>query len=125
MDMKILAMFMSVILFGVALEVTNPIDVNKIRWGNFAHFDEDKNHKVGVVNSTKVYENIPEYKIIVKENLDKKSARYTHLMIICTKKFKEALTRVGILGGYQIIVEIGGVSDYPSKDVTQEVIAKL
>ena len=125
MDMKVLSMLMAVILFGVSLEVYYPIDAKKIRFGNISDFSEERQDKVGVVNSPSVYEHIPEYKIILKQKIKRGTARYTQLMIICTEKFKKAVKSVALANDYKIVVEIGGVSDYPSTDVTDLVIDKI
>ena len=125
MDMKVLALFLSVILFGIGLEISTPVDVNKILWGNISHFDEDRKDKVAVVNSSTVYESIPEYQTIIREKIKRGTARYTQLILICTEKFKKTAKYVAVTYDYKLIVETGGVKDYPSTDVTQLMIDRI
>ena len=116
---------MKTLLLILGLLLSSHINPDKIRYGDYHTFDSSKNHLVGVVKSVDVYEHIPEYKTIQKEKVKKGTARYTQLMLTCTKKFRGSLSKVAATYSYKLIVEIGGVSDYPTTDVTKLVINGL
>ena len=118
--MKLLFTLLAIILLPnilLAVMTTPNIDPSKVRYGNYSTFDATKNHLVGVVDSVKVYSEIPAYKTIKKEKLEKGTARYTQLMFECTKQFRASLSKVATSGKYKLIVEVGGVSGYPSTNV--------
>ena len=100
------------------------IDSDKIRLGSLLTFSEERGDAVAVVNSRTVYKSIPEYKIIVKEKVEKGSARYTQLMSVCTKKYTSAVFQAA-KQKYVLVVEVGGISGYPTRDITDSVISKL
>ena len=105
--------------------VTIPnVDPAKVRYGNLLSIKWEDNPKVGIVRSKDVYKTIPEYKIILKEDLKQGTARYTHLMQVCTKKYRKSLGRVAS-GKYELIVEKGGISNYETTDITDIAISNI
>tara|TARA_R100000458_G_C8230209_1_gene212135 strand:- start:106 stop:456 length:351 start_codon:yes stop_codon:yes gene_type:complete len=101
------------------------IDHTKVRYGNADLFDEDKKHTVGVVDSKEVYTHIPQYKTILKENVKQGSARYYKLMSEATTVYKNTLKKVAKIDGYFLIVEEGGITGYPTTEVTKICIEQL
>jgi len=95
------------------------INPDLVRYGDFHTFKEGD--KVAVVDSKKVYESFKEYKIILKENLKPGTARYTHLMSTCTTKYKNLLKKHAY-GQYVLVVELGGVKDYKTTNITHSII---
>ena len=81
------------------------IDITKVRYGNYSD------------------RAIPEYKEILREKLEEGSARHASLMRTCTKKFKAALKISQ--GAYVLIVEVGGVKNYPTTNITQNIIKNI
>tara|TARA_R110000851_G_scaffold50710_2_gene121025 strand:+ start:364 stop:723 length:360 start_codon:yes stop_codon:yes gene_type:complete len=98
------------------------IDTTKVRWGNASSFEISKGLPCPVVDSKKVYVVFPEYKTIVKENLKPGTARYSQLMTACTKKYRKALGKLASAENYVVIVEVGGVTEWATLDVTNDVI---
>lgn len=98
------------------------IDVSKVRWGVASHFDASKGLPCPVVDSKKVYAVFPEYKTIIKENIERGTARYANLMTICTKKYKKAIRKLASTKNYVVIVEVGGVTEWATLDVTDAII---
>lgn len=111
------------ILLGALALTPEHVDINLIRYGNYSQFDAKRNDKVATVDSKLVYAAIPEYQTIKRENLKKGSARHARLIRACTSKFKASLK--ASKGSYVLIVEIGGVSNYPSTDITKNIIKNL
>tara|TARA_R110002110_G_scaffold154746_1_gene348781 strand:+ start:301 stop:651 length:351 start_codon:yes stop_codon:yes gene_type:complete len=107
------------------LSCLNATTINQslIRFGSFSNFDATRNDKIAIVDSPEIYLNIAEYKIIQNEKVKKDTARYFSLMKTCTQKYKKALR--ACRKGYVLIVEKGGVTDYPTTDITLKVIAAL
>ncbi|RMH01800.1 MAG: hypothetical protein D6702_10425 [Planctomycetota bacterium] len=101
------------------------IDRSRIRYGNLADFDPEKGHKVATVRSTEVYTEIPAYKTIVKEGIERGTARWIQLMKEATAQFKKALKTVAATENYVLIVEEGGISGYPTTDATTAIIDAL
>ena len=99
------------------------IDATKVRHGNYSEFDATAEDLVATVDSKIVYRAIPEYKTILREKLEEGSARYAILIRTCTRKFKAALKLSQ--GSYVLIVEVGGVKDYPTTDITQNIIKNI
>ena len=99
------------------------IDITKVRYGNYSEFDAEANDPVATVDSKEVYRAIPEYKEILREKLEEGSARHASLMRTCTKKFKAALKISQ--GAYVLIVEVGGVKNYPTTNITQNIIKNI
>ena len=97
------------------------IDSSKVRYGKLTEFKEGQ--KVYLVDSKKVYPEIPAYKTIMKEKLEKGTARYNILMRECTSLYKATLGK----SGYSLIVEIGGVDKklHKTEDITQTLISLL
>ena len=109
--------------------VGDPYDPNivatKVRFGNLSTFDKSQGHTLALVNTKKVYKEIPEYKTIVKEQLKVGTARYSMLMQKCTKKFKSACQKLSSSKGYTLIVEVGGVGKYTPPDETSALITLI
>ena len=100
------------------------IDATKVRYGNVSQFDPARNDKVGVVDSKEVYTHIPSYKRIVDEKIEKGSAKYTKLMMEATATYRKSIFKIGN-SHYVLIVEKGGVTDYPVTNVTEQCIEAL
>ena len=79
---------------------------------------------MGVVDSKKVYMNIPPYKRIINEEIKKGSALHTQLLAEATTVYKNCIFKVG-KSHYVLIVEKGGVKDYPTTNVTEQCIEAL
>lgn len=102
------------------------LDRDKVRHGNASKFDATGTSKVATVRSTDVYDEIPAYKTIQKEGVEKGSARYNQLIREATKAYKAALKKVAKDGSYVLIVEEGGISGYSHvTDATADIIAAL
>lgn len=102
------------------------LDRDKVRHGNASKFDAKGTAKVATVRSSDVYAEIPAYKTIQKEGLEKGSARYNQLIREATKAYKAALKKVAKDGSYVLIVEEGGISGYSHvTDATADIIAAL
>lgn len=102
------------------------LDKTKVRWGDASKFDLKGTATVGTVRSTDVYDEIPAYKTIKKEGLEKGSARYNKLLAKATKEYKAALKKVGKDKGFALIVEEGGITGYTHvTDATADIIAAL
>ena len=100
------------------------VDSTQVRYGNLSAIDWKESPKVGIVRSKEVYKEIPEYKLIKKEKIEKGTARYTQLMQICTNKYRKSLSIVAD-GKYELIVEQGGISNYPITDITKKAISYI
>ncbi|MBT3340604.1 MAG: hypothetical protein HN405_06705 [Planctomycetes bacterium] len=111
--------------FSVAAFAAVSLDKSKVRYGNPASFDAERQDKVGTIRSKEIYRAIPAFQKIEKGNIKKGSAQYTKLMGEATKVYRKALKSVAISGAYVILVEQGGISDYSVTDVTAGVIAIL
>ena len=101
------------------------IDHSKVRYGDSASFDEKLGHSVGVVDSKQVYAHIPAYKQIIKEKVKEGSARYYNLLLEATTSYKKVIKKVAKKHGYALVVEVGGISGYETKDITQTCINSL
>lgn len=100
------------------------VDASKVRYGKLAEA-ELKKDKVGVVNSKKVYLEIPAYKTIVKDKVEKGSARYIQLMEEATAVYRSTLEKVAQDKGVKLIVETGGVSGVKTTELTDAIIEAL
>jgi len=101
------------------------LDKGKVRYGNPASFDADRQDKVGTVRSKEIYRSIPAYQRIEKEGVKKGSAQYTKLMREATTHYDKALAVIAKSGAYVLLVEQGAISGYSVTDVTAAVIATL
>ena len=99
------------------------IDVSLIRYGKYSEFSAERGDSVAVVDSKKVYLAIPERQTIIREGVKKGTARYYKLTRICTDKYKKAIKAAA--AGYVLVVEIGGVKDYKTTDITDNIINNL
>lgn len=100
------------------------VDASKVRFGKLSEVDLKKD-KVAVVNSKKIYLEIPAYKTIVKDKVEKGSARYIQLMEEATALYRSTLEKVAKDKSVQLIVETGGVSGIKTTDLTDAIIESL
>lgn len=100
------------------------VDQSKVRYGKLADVDLTKD-KVGVVNSKKVYLEIPAYKTILKDKIEKGSARYIQLMEEATAVYRSTLEKVAKDKSVLLIVETGGVSGVKTSELTDAIIEAL
>jgi len=107
-----------------ALHDPQAVITGRVYYGLKDEFDPLRNPAVAVVDSKKVYREIPSYKVILKEGIKKDSARYAQLMYHATLVFKSAVIRVAE-GHYHFVAEKGGVSGYPTKDITKKLLEEV
>ena len=100
------------------------IAADKVRYGTHLDYNE-KVHTIGVVNSKTVYKAIPEYKQIKREGLKEGSAKYYNLMKKASDKYHTTLQKTARQGGFYVLVEKGGVTGYPTTNVTELCISNL
>jgi len=116
--------FAALLLFLLAAIFPVHIKPDMVRFGVIHEFDPSRKDKVGVVDSKKVYMNIPPYKRIINEKIEKGSALHTQLLAAATTVYKKCIFKVG-KSHYVLIVEKGGVKDYPTTNVTEQCIEAL
>jgi len=105
---------------------TDSVDASLVRYGDVTTFVEAEAKKIGVIDSKKIYDAIPEYKKIAAESIKEGTAQWTLLMKAATEKYKAALKKAAVDNSYVLIVEIGGVSDYPhTEDATEKIVALI
>ena len=102
--------------------IVNP---KMVRHGDIAHFNPENQDKIGVVSSIKIYEKLPSVKVIKKQKIKEGSARYNELMTIATNNYKKILKAVAREKNFVLIVEYGGVRDYPFEVVTSLCISRI
>ena len=102
--------------------IVNP---KMVRYGNISHFNPKTQDKIGVVSSVKIYEELPSVITIKKQKIKEGSARYNELMIIATNNYKKILKAVAREKNFVLIVEYGGVRDYPYEEVTSLCISRI
>jgi hypothetical protein len=90
----------------------------------------DKNHFKNpcVLDRDKVFKKIPEYQKILREKLDKNSARYYFLLEKANKVFREKVKEIAKKLGYDLVVEKGGIKankEIRITDITKKVIKAL
>lgn len=100
------------------------VDASKVRHGKLAETDLKKD-KVAVVDSKKIYLEIPAYKTLLKEKVKKGSARYIKLMEEATAVYRATLEKVANKESIKLIVEVGGVSGVKTTDLTDAIIDAL
>ncbi len=78
---------------------------------------------VHLVDSKKIYAEIPYYQTIIRKNLKPGTAEYTHLMLKATELYKGTLGKSGL----SLIVESDGVDKtlHKTEDVTKKIISLL
>ena len=101
------------------------VDDTKVRYGDSRSFMKSQNGAVAVIKSQNVYLELPSYKKIVKEKVKTGTARYTQLMEIATKNYKKLVAGVAKSQNLVLVVETGGISGYPTSDITNTVIAEV
>jgi hypothetical protein len=90
----------------------------------------DKNHFQNpcVLQREKVFKEIPAYKKIVREKLDKNSARYYFLLEEANRTFRTKVQEIASQLGYDLVVEKGGIKGEKRTrfhDISREVIKAL
>ncbi len=100
------------------------VNSGKIRHGKLADVNLEKD-KIAVINSKKIYLEIPAYKAIVKDKVKKGTARYIKLMEEATALYRATLEKVANKKSIKLIVEVGGVSGVKTTDLTDAIIAAL
>tara|TARA_R110002012_G_scaffold186741_1_gene353469 strand:- start:519 stop:872 length:354 start_codon:yes stop_codon:yes gene_type:complete len=113
------------LILATILLISAHINPNMVRHGNLSDFNPENQDKVGLVESVKVYEELPSIKIIRKDNLEQGTARYNKLMQIATNNYKKILKAVAREKNLVLIVENGGVRDYPTISVTKDCILRI
>ena len=101
------------------------IDQTQIRYGDYKNFDAEKNHKVGTIESKQVYIKIPAYEGIKTGEYEKGTAKYTQALKETTMEYRRVMRVTAKKQDLKLIVEMGGVSDYPSKDITENCISHI
>jgi len=105
------------------LLLSSPEGINaaKVRHGNLVHFKEGQT--VYIVDSKKIYSEIPYYQAIIRKKLEKGTAEYTQLMLKATELYKSTLGK----SGFSLIVEFDGVDKtlHKTEDVTKKIISLL
>tara|TARA_R110000824_G_scaffold214316_1_gene400598 strand:+ start:163 stop:528 length:366 start_codon:yes stop_codon:yes gene_type:complete len=101
------------------------IDHSKVRYGDVATFDEEKNDKVGTIESKQVYYKMPAYQKVRTGEYRKGTAKYTNAMRESTMEYRRVLKVTAKEKNLKLIVEAGGISDYPTTDITPAVISNL
>jgi len=94
------------------------LDQSKVRFGNGAAFLKSQNGKVGIVESQKIYKNLPAYQTIEREKVKKGTARYAQLISEATKHYRVCVQSTSKSQNLVLVVEKGGISGYPVVDVT-------
>jgi len=100
------------------------VDAAKVRHGKLAETNLKKD-KVAVVDSKKIYLEIPAYKTLLKEKVKKGSARYIKLMEEATAVYRATLEKVANKKSIKLIVEVGGISGVKTTDLTDAIIDAL
>ena len=90
-----------------------------VRYGILSSFKEGD--AVAVIDSKQVYSSFREYQIIKREGIEQGTARYNLLMSTCTKRYK-ALLKKHASGRYVLVVEVGGITDYKTTNITRTLI---
>lgn len=118
---KVISALVLVAIPGISAD----IDIDKVRYGDAATFDDSKGHKVATVRSTDVYLQIPSYQTIQKEGVPEGTARWNKLMKEATRDYKKALSSAASKWNYVLIIEDGGITGYPTTDATNQIIDSL
>lgn len=99
------------------------VDKERIYYGN----PEKGVSNPAVIDSSKIFNNIPAYKKIVDEGLTPKNPKYWILMEEANKVFKASLKKTAKKLKVDLIAEIGAIEIKGKEitDITDEVIEKL
>ena len=81
--------------------------------------------KVAVVDISRVFEVIPAYQKIKREQLKKTKAQYHILIAQANQEFQAAVEAEAVHAGLGLVVEKGGVSGVPVVDITNLVRKRL
>ena len=101
------------------------IDHSKVRYGDITTFEEERNDKVGTIESKQVYYKIPAYQKVRTGEYRKGTAKYTNAMRESTMEYRRVLKATAKEKDLKLIVEAGGISDYPTTDITPTAISNL
>ncbi|MHC4942615.1 MAG: hypothetical protein ACYTG7_06285 [Planctomycetota bacterium] len=90
----------------------------------------DKNHFKNpcVLDRDKVFKKIPAYQKILREKLDKNSARYYFLLEQANKVFRDKVKEIAKKLGFDLVVEKGGIKankEIRITEITKKVIKVL
>lgn len=127
------------ILLSLAVGITSGAVARAGAWGIAAHADgkngvevtgkvyfgeKTQFTKAVTIEQKKVFDAIPAYQAIKKENVEKDTARYHFLIQEANRVFKETLKKVAKEKGFDLVVEKDGVKipNQVISDVTQDVI---
>ena len=116
---------MKILGFLALLLLTSHIDPTKVRFGDYKNFDVEKNHKVGTIESKQVYIRIPAYEGIKTGKYEKGTAKYTQALKETTMEYRRVMRVTAKKNDLKLIVEMGGVSHYPSADITSNCISHI
>lgn len=96
----------------------------RVHFGLVRNFDPAKGELVAVVDSKKIFPKTPAYKRIIDKGIDKESALGKKLLLESYNDMLKAVKSLAI-GKYVLVVEKGGISDYPTTNITKLVIDAL
>jgi len=94
-------------------------------YGDKATFDPERKAVVGTVRSKDIYLEIPAYKKILEEGIDKESAKGAKLLREATNVFFRSIRDSARESRAVLVVEEGGISGYPVRDLTPLIIKNL
>lgn len=94
-------------------------------YGSKATFDPARGGVVGTVRSKDIYLEIPAYKKILEEGIDKESAKGAKLLREATNVFLRSIRDSARESRAVLVVEEGGISGYPVRDLTPLIIKNL
>ncbi len=82
------------------------------------YYGDPKNFSsASVVSAKKIFDEIPAYKQIKDEGLDKNDPRYWILLEKANKVFKKVVKKAAKSGGYDLVAEVGalkGADEFPN-----------
>lgn len=89
------------------------------------HGELEPGKKVAVVDISGVFEVIPAYKKIQRENLKKTKAQYHILIAQANEEFTAAVEAEALHGGFGLVIEKGGVTGVQVVDISEKLKARL
>ncbi|MEQ8763073.1 MAG: hypothetical protein RL885_04045 [Planctomycetota bacterium] len=113
----LLAFAMIAGLAGVCAAETTPDDVQVVDKKKVYFGDPDNFSRPAVISAKKIFDEIPAYKQIKEEGLDKNDPRYWTLLEKANKVFKRVVKKVAENGGYDLVAEVGslkGAEEFPN-----------
>lgn len=112
----------------IAQPGSDKIQTDKVNYkitGDVYFGDKNLFSAPAVIKRDKVFAEIPAYKTIKKEKLDKRSARYFMLLEQANKEFREKVKETAEKLGYDLVVEKGKIKAEPAMkfpNITKDVI---